>query len=121
MKMSAEELRVGQEALYRRLYAPGAFASRLLGNVDRFRNVKYRPEAVQLNKVATFFRLLGHYWRKGRAARRFFWQILGRTLGQSPRSGGQVIQFLGMYKHFCEGPGRSETWDPWAEFARHDL
>src|SRR5207248_137115 len=102
MKMTAEELRVGQEALYRRLYAPGAFASRLLGNVSRFRDVKYRPEAVQLTTVATFVRLLRHYWRQGRAARRFFWRVLGRTLRQSPRSVGQVSQFLGMYKHFCE-------------------
>jgi radical SAM superfamily enzyme YgiQ (UPF0313 family) len=115
MQMTAEELRVGQEALYRRLYAPGAFAARLLGNVDRFRDVKYRPEPVQLAKMATFFRLLGHYWRKGPAARRFFWRVLRWTWGRSPRSVRQVIEFLGMYKHFCEVHGRSETWDPWAQ------
>jgi len=114
LNMTAEELRVGQEALYRRLYAPGTFASRLLGNLNRFRDVKYRPEAVQLRKVATFIRLVKHYWRKGGAARRFFWRILARTIRHSPRSVRQVIQFLGMYKHFCEVHGRSATWDPWS-------
>jgi len=120
MRMTADELRVGQEALYRRLYTPEAYAARLLGNMHRFSNVKYRPEAVQLSKVATFFRLVKYYWKLGGKARRFFFGIIGRTIRHSPRSTRQVVQFLGMYKHFCEVHGRADSWDPWtAEAAAH--
>jgi hypothetical protein len=52
--------------------------------------------------------------RLGKAARRFFWRILGRTVRQSPRSARQVVQFLGMFKHFTEVHDRTATWDPWA-------
>jgi radical SAM superfamily enzyme YgiQ (UPF0313 family) len=114
LRMTADELRRGQERLYRRLYAPDAFAARLLGNLSRFHDVTYRPEPAQLNKVATFFRLIRHYWRSGKAARRFFWGILARTLRHSPRSVRQVIMMLGMYKHFCEVHAGSSDWDPWA-------
>jgi radical SAM superfamily enzyme YgiQ (UPF0313 family) len=41
LRMTAEELRRGQEDLYRRLYAPEAFAARLLGNLERFHDVTY--------------------------------------------------------------------------------
>ena len=109
------ELRIGQEKLYRRLYAPEAFEARLLGNLSRFRDVKYRPEAVQLTKAATFFRLLRHYWGLGKAAHRFFWRILGKTVRHSRRSTRQMVQFLGMYKHFCEVHGRADSWNPWAK------
>ena len=71
LNLTAEELRVGQEELYRRLYSPEAFAARLLGNLERFNNVKYRPEGVQLKKLATFVRLVRHYWGLGKKARRF--------------------------------------------------
>src|SRR5439155_17238696 len=62
LNMTAEELRCGQESLYRRLYAPDAFAARLLGNLGRFHDVTYRPEAVRVDKLATFARLVRHYW-----------------------------------------------------------
>src|SRR5437762_5132297 len=39
LRMTAEELRRGQESLYRRLYAPEAFAERLLGNLTRFHDL----------------------------------------------------------------------------------
>jgi hypothetical protein len=67
-----------QEKLYQRLYAPEAFASRLLGNLKRFHDVKYRPEPVRLSMMATFARLVRHYWRLGKAARLFFWASLQR-------------------------------------------
>jgi radical SAM superfamily enzyme YgiQ (UPF0313 family) len=114
LNMTAEELRRGQEGLYRRLYAPGAFAERLLGNLGRFHDVTYRPEAVRPDALATFLRLAGYYWRLGRAARRFFWGVLGRAVRRSPRTAPQVAQFLGMFKHFCELHAHSPPWDPWA-------
>src|SRR5439155_319878 len=117
LRMTAEELRLGQEALYRRLYASDAFAARLLGNVGRFRDVRYRPEAARLDTLATFARLVRHFWRQGWAGRRFFWRILGTAFRRSPRIVPQVSQFLGMYKHFCElhavAPD-SPAWNPWA-------
>jgi hypothetical protein len=58
-------------------------------------------------------RLVRHYWRLGKAARRFFWRILGRAIRQAPRCSRQVVQFLGMYKHFTEVHGRDAAWDPW--------
>jgi radical SAM superfamily enzyme YgiQ (UPF0313 family) len=114
LNMTPDELRHGQETLYRRLYAPEAFAARLLGNLGQFRNVKYRPEPFRLDKLATFFRLIGHYWRQGKTARRFFWKLLGTTVRRSPRSTRLVIMMLGMYKHFCEIHSRKSTWNPWA-------
>jgi radical SAM superfamily enzyme YgiQ (UPF0313 family) len=114
LNMTMDELRRGQEDLYRRLYAPQAFAARLLGNLERFHDVTYQPEAIQLDKLATFFRLVGYYWRKGAAARRFFWGILRQTVRRSPRSLRQVIMMLGMYKHFCELHAGASAWNPWA-------
>jgi radical SAM superfamily enzyme YgiQ (UPF0313 family) len=117
LRMTAEELRHGQERLFRRLYTSEAFAARLLGNVSRFRDVHYRPEAARWDTLATFARLVGHFWRQGRAARRFFWGILSQACRCSPRIVPQVSQFLGMYKHFCElhpADRDSPAWDPWA-------
>jgi radical SAM superfamily enzyme YgiQ (UPF0313 family) len=101
LRMTAEELRAGQERLYQRLYAPEAFAARLLGNLSRFHDVTYRPESLELNKLATFFRLANHYLWQGRGTRRFFLNILAKTIRHSPRSTRQVVMLLGMYKHFC--------------------
>jgi radical SAM superfamily enzyme YgiQ (UPF0313 family) len=113
--MTAEDLQQGQERLYRRLYAPDAFAARLLGNLARFHDVTYRPESFALDKLATFFRLARYYGRKGSAGRRFFWGILGKALRRSPRNLLQVVMQLGMYKHFCEVHARETSWDPWAD------
>jgi radical SAM superfamily enzyme YgiQ (UPF0313 family) len=114
LRMTLEELRRGQETLYRRLYAPEAFRERLLGNLYRFTNVRYRPERIRWSYLPTFFRLIGHYWKKGRAARRFFWSILWKTLRHSPRSFRPMLTLLGMYKHCCEVNGAALNWDPWA-------
>ena len=110
--MTQEELRQGQDSLYRRLYSPQAFAARLLGNLHRFHDVKYRPEPIALNKLATLFRLIRYYGRQGKAGRRFFWGIVGKTLRHSPRSLRLVIMMLGMYKHFSELHANG-SWDPW--------
>jgi radical SAM superfamily enzyme YgiQ (UPF0313 family) len=119
LKMTAEELRHGQEDLYQRLYAPEAFAARLLGNLMRFHDVRYRPERIQVPLMTTFVRLAGYYWRKGKAARRFFWGTIAKTLRKSPRSVRQVIMMLGMYKHFSEVHAGTSGWDPWARPLNH--
>jgi Domain of unknown function (DUF4070) len=102
LQMTRDELRRGQANLYRRLYAPEAFATRLLGNLSRFHDVTYRPEPLQLAKLATLVRLARYYWRQGKAGRRFFFGIIAKTLRHSPRSLRLVVTMLGMYKHFCE-------------------
>jgi radical SAM superfamily enzyme YgiQ (UPF0313 family) len=112
LRMTREELRRGQERLYRRLYAPEAFAARLLGNLERFHDVTYRPEAIRPAKVLMALRLFWNYRRKGKEARRFFRAILRRTLRHSPRSFRQVVMMLGMYKHFCEVHGGPSPWAP---------
>jgi radical SAM superfamily enzyme YgiQ (UPF0313 family) len=112
--MSGEELKNGLERLYQRLYAPDAFADRLLGNLSRFRDVNFRPERVRPGYPAVFFRLAWHYSRKGRAAHKFFWGSLWKTLLQSPRIIGQMVIYLGMYVHFSEMHQRARSWNPWA-------
>jgi radical SAM superfamily enzyme YgiQ (UPF0313 family) len=114
LQMTADELRTGQMRLYRRLYSPEAFASRLLGNLYQFRDVRYRPEPIRLNKLATLARLVAYYRRQGKGGQRFFWGIIGKTLRHSPRSLRLVVMMLGMYKHFCEVHAQSPRWDPWA-------
>jgi radical SAM superfamily enzyme YgiQ (UPF0313 family) len=114
LHMTGEELRRGLERLYQRLYAPGAFAARLLGNLSRFRDVRFRPERVQPGYLAVFYRLARYYWGKGRAARRFFWGCLWKSLRRAPRVVGQVVIYLGMYAHFCEVHRAALPWDPWS-------
>jgi radical SAM superfamily enzyme YgiQ (UPF0313 family) len=110
LRMTAEELKRGQEDLYRRLYAPKAFAQRLLGNLHRFHDVRYRPEAVKGQKLLTLFRLARTYWRQGWAASWFFCSIMLHTCWHSYRSLPPMIVLLGMYQHFC----KVHSWDPWA-------
>lgn len=112
--MTVEELKRGQQALCRRLYAPKAFAERLLANLYRFHDVAYRPEPVTWTSLRTLFRLAKMYGRQGWAARRFFWSILGKTLWHSPRSVPQMVNLLGMYQHFCKLLAQDVAWDPWA-------
>ncbi len=114
-KLTLEELRQGQEELYRKLYSPAAFAERILGNLHRFHDVRYRPERMRLEYLGSFFRMARYYWRQGWAARKFFWGILWKTLRHSPRSFRPMAIFLGMYKHCCEVHGEALKWDPWAK------
>jgi radical SAM superfamily enzyme YgiQ (UPF0313 family) len=113
LQMTLEELKHGQENLYRRLYAPEAFAARLLGNLHRFHDVRYRPEPIRGYNLGIFVRLVRRYWRKGQAARKFFWGILWKTLRHSPRSLAQMVIHLGMYEHFCKVHSQTLAWDPW--------
>ena len=86
--------------------------------MDRFHDVTYRPEPIRTTDIATVMRVFWHYVLKGKAARRFFWRVVGQTLRRSPRSLGYVTQLLGLYKHFCELNGPSFEWDPWANRQR---
>jgi radical SAM superfamily enzyme YgiQ (UPF0313 family) len=101
LHMTREELKRGQEELYKRLYEPEAFAARLWGNLSRFRSVNYRPEPPQLRSFAILWRLIRHYWRQGPRAHGFFWSNVVRAIKQSPRLLAQTVVFMGMYLHFC--------------------
>jgi Domain of unknown function (DUF4070) len=111
--MTSDELKKGLERLFQRLYAPEAFAARLMGNLSRFRDVRFRPEAMRPRYAAVFFRLAWYYGGKGRLARKFFWGCLWNTLRQSPRIVGQMVIYLGMYVHFCKVHQLALSWDPW--------
>jgi Domain of unknown function (DUF4070) len=112
--LTHEELNRGLEWLFQKLYAPEAFAARLMGNLSRFRNVKFRPERFTATYAAAFCRLVCYYWGKGKAARRFFWGSLWKTLRSAPRIVGQMALYMGMYVHFSEVHREALSWDPWA-------
>jgi radical SAM superfamily enzyme len=112
------QLKAGLEWLFQKLYAPEAFAERLLGNLSRFKNVMFRPETLKPSYVAVLMRLIRYYGSKGPAARRFFWGTLWKALRQSPRTVGQVVIYLGMYMHFCELHREALNWDPWSSAAK---
>jgi radical SAM superfamily enzyme YgiQ (UPF0313 family) len=118
--MTGEQLKRGLESLFQKLYAPDAFAERLMGNLSRFQDVHFRPEIVRACHPAVFLRLAWYYMRKGRAARKFFWGSLWKTLRQAPRIVGQMIIYLGMYVHFCEVHRLALHWDPWKKPASAD-
>jgi radical SAM superfamily enzyme YgiQ (UPF0313 family) len=115
LNMTQDELREGHEALYRRLYAPDAYAARVLGALERFHDVTYRPEPFTLKRLISGLRILRYYLRHGKPARKFFFRLLGRTARLSPRSIKVIIMKLGMYLHFVELHARKTGWDPWAE------
>jgi radical SAM superfamily enzyme YgiQ (UPF0313 family) len=115
LNMTQDELRSGHDELYRRLYAPDAYAERVLGALERFHDVKYVPERFTVRRLMAGLRILGYYLRHGRAARRFFFRMLARTARRSPRSLKVIMMKLGMYLHFCELHARKTGWDPWAE------
>jgi hypothetical protein len=58
--------------------------------------------------------LAWYYGGQGRAARRFFWGCLWKTLRQAPRIVGQMVIYLGMYVHFCKVHQLALSWEPWA-------
>jgi len=117
LNMTGEELRRGQEDLYRRLYTPRAFGERLLANMHRFKNVTYRPEPAKLQNLKVLGGLAMQYWRQGWSARWFFLRNVVKTLLHSPRSLQQMIILMGMYQHFCKVHGDRLNWNPWEEQA----
>jgi radical SAM superfamily enzyme YgiQ (UPF0313 family) len=113
LSMTEDELKQGLKWLFQRLYAPEAFAARLMGNLSRFQNVRFRSEPVRASYAAVFLRLAWYYGGQGRAARRFFWGCLWKTLRQAPRIVGQMVIYLGMYVHFCKVHQLAMSWEPW--------
>jgi radical SAM superfamily enzyme YgiQ (UPF0313 family) len=113
--MTQGELKEGLERLFQKLYAPEAFAERLLGNLSRFKDVGFRPEKLQASYLGVFWRLVRYYWGKGWAARKLFWGCLWRALRHAPRVAGQMVIYLGMYVHFLEVHREALSWDPWAK------
>jgi hypothetical protein len=111
--LTREELQEGQQRLYQRLYAPEAFAARLLGNLSRFRDVRYQPKRLRVSNFVVLGRLVRHCWGKGQAARRFLWSCLWQCVRHSPRLVTQMVLYLGMCVHFCKVHGASLRWDPW--------
>src|SRR5262249_14497142 len=93
--------------------ASEAFGERLLGNLERFHNVTYRPERLQWRHLGILARLAGRYWRQGPAARSFFWKTLWRTVRHSPRSLPQMVVLLGMYQHFRQIHPTTLSWGPY--------
>jgi len=113
LRLTMEELQQGQKRLYQRLYSPGAFQNRLLGNLRRFDNVRFRPERLRWELLSSFLQLAWHNWRQGPRARRFFWQTLWTTLQHSPRSLIPISMQLGMYEHFAQVHAEAWAWNPW--------
>jgi radical SAM superfamily enzyme YgiQ (UPF0313 family) len=118
LRLSMDELQQGQKRLYQRLYSPGAFQGRLLGNLRRFDRVGFRPERIRWELVSSFLQLAGHNWRQGPRARRFFWQTLWSALCSSPRSLIPTAMQLGMYEHFAQVHADAWGWSPWESGAR---
>ncbi len=57
LRLTVEELQHGQKRLYQRLYSPAAFQRRLIGNLQRFGNVRYRPERMRWELLSSFLHL----------------------------------------------------------------
>ena len=113
LRLTMDELREGQKRLYQMLYSPAAFQRRLIGNLQRFRNVRYRPERLRWDLLSSFLKLSSHNWRQGPSARRFFWGSLWKTLQHSPRSLIPINMQLGMYEHFAQVHAQAWSWNPW--------
>lgn len=113
LRLTMEELQQGQKRLYQRLYSPVAFQRRLIGNLQRFGNVRFRPERIRWELLSSFLHLACHNWRQGPRARRFFWGSLWTTLRHSPRSLIPMNMQLGMYEHFAQVHADAWSWNPW--------
>jgi radical SAM superfamily enzyme YgiQ (UPF0313 family) len=109
LRMTMDELTQGQKRLIRKLYEPEAFRQRLLGNLSRFRDVRFRPDLLNRGEMVAFFRLMRFYWRQGKQTRNFFGQALWSTFRQSPRTLVTMATLLGKYSHILQLNG----------FARH--
>ena len=113
LRLTMEELQQGQKRLYQRLYSPSACQNRLIGNLQRFDNVRFRPGRIRWDLLSSFLQLARHNWRQGPRARRFFWGSLWTTLRHSPRSLVPINMQLGMYEHFAQVHAEAWSWSPW--------
>jgi radical SAM superfamily enzyme YgiQ (UPF0313 family) len=111
LRMTTKELKDGLQRLAQKLYSPEAFTARLMGNISRFRNVTFRPEAIRNAYVTILCRLALYYGRNGWAATKFFWSCLWKTLRQAPQFVGLTAIHLGMYLHVCVVRKVTMPWD----------
>jgi hypothetical protein len=102
LRMTMDELMQGQKQLIRRLYEPEAFQHRLLGNLSRFRDVKFRPESFDRGNALTLCRLASFYWRQGRQCRTLFGRALWSAFRRSPRNLVTMATLLGKYSHILQ-------------------
>jgi radical SAM superfamily enzyme YgiQ (UPF0313 family) len=102
MRMTMDELTHGQKNLIRKLYEPEAFQERLLGNLSRFHDIRFRPESLSRGNVVTLSRLAHFFWRQGRQARSFFWRAIWSTVRRSPRTLATTATLLGKYSHILQ-------------------
>jgi radical SAM superfamily enzyme YgiQ (UPF0313 family) len=102
LRMTMDELTQGQKKLIRKLYEPEAFQDRLLGNLSRFNDVRFRAELLNLSYALTLSRLAGFFWRQGGQSRNFFWRALGTTIRRSPRAVMSTATLLGKYSHILQ-------------------
>jgi radical SAM superfamily enzyme YgiQ (UPF0313 family) len=102
LRMTMDELTQGQKKLIRRLYEPDAFQHRLLGNLGRFRDVKFRPHSVSRDEALACLRLGGFFCRQKRPTRTFFWRALWAILTRPPRNRVTMVTLLGKYSHILQ-------------------
>src|SRR5262249_47586414 len=113
LHMTREVLKRGQMALYQRLYEPEAFRARLLGNLSRFQNVRFRPEPPNRRGFGVLWRPVRPHWKQSSGSWRFFWNCLGKATMRSPRLIAQMAVYMGMHMHFCKVHGDELSWNPW--------
>jgi radical SAM superfamily enzyme YgiQ (UPF0313 family) len=102
LRMTMDELMQGQKRLIHKLYEPEAFQHRLLGNLSRFRDTRFRREAMSREDLVSFCRLASFFSRQGRQTRSFFWRTLWSIFRRSPRSRVTMITLLGKYSHILQ-------------------
>jgi len=102
LNLTAEELEQGQLKLISRLYSPEAFGERLYGNLSRFQNLRYRPEAVDYHQTRLFLRVAGFFFGTARRARGLFAKSLVHTLLRYPRRLVTVSNLLAIYAHILQ-------------------
>ena len=102
LRMTMDELTQGQKKLIRRLYEPEAFQDRILGNLGRFRRVKFRPQSVNRGEATAFLRLASFFCRQKGPARSFFWRALWSTITRHPRNRMTMVTLLGKYSHILQ-------------------
>jgi radical SAM superfamily enzyme YgiQ (UPF0313 family) len=102
LRMTMDDLTQGQTRLIRKLYEPQAFRDRLLGNLSRFHDVRFRSDLLNRGELVALFRLMRFYWRQGKQARNFFGQALWSAFRRSPRSLVTMANLLGKYSHILQ-------------------
>jgi len=102
LRMTMDQLTQGQKRLIRKLYEPEAFRHRLLGNLSRFHDVRFRSDWLNRGELVALFRLMRFYSGQGKQERNFFWQALWSTFRRAPRMLVTMATLLGKYSHILQ-------------------